>query len=224
MISTWTRGSPTGPRLLPDLTALQCSAGCQPPRTMCGREWEWWQNFAWVGPTQPRLPSDSKSCPLVKRGEWELLDLLLLTQQTAEHGAVEPKRNELPSFHDRHCSLCIIPIKSPTGPQLLLDLTALHCSAVCQPPPTTRSIQGVGESECGFKTLPGLVLCDPGSPLTWKLKSHPTHYHMTSHRGGCLRHPTTGSGAGSLGHHRDARHPNTLTSPCTMGPPLITIT
>ena len=28
-------------------------------------------------------------------------------------------------------------IKSPTGPRLLLDSTALHCSAGCQPPPTT---------------------------------------------------------------------------------------
>ena len=38
-----------------------------------------------------------------------LLNLLLLTRQSAEHGAVEPKRNELPSF--RECwGLSIVPI------------------------------------------------------------------------------------------------------------------
>ncbi len=31
--------------------------------------------------------------------------------------------------------------KSLTGPRLLLDSTALHCSAGCQPPPTTKQEQ-----------------------------------------------------------------------------------
>ena len=39
-----------------------------------------------------------------------LLKLLLLTRQSAEHGAVEPQQNELPSFRDRHRSLSIVPI------------------------------------------------------------------------------------------------------------------
>ena len=44
-----------------------------------------------------------------------LLKLLLLTRQAAEHGAVEPRRNELPSFRARR-GLSIVPIKSTTGP------------------------------------------------------------------------------------------------------------
>ena len=39
-----------------------------------------------------------------------LLKLLLLTQQSVEHGAVKPQQNELPSFCDRHRSLSIVPI------------------------------------------------------------------------------------------------------------------
>ncbi len=61
-------------------------------------------------------------------------------------------------------------IKSPTGPRLLLDLTALHCSAGCQPPPTTTKQYQVWERcQCGAKNLPGLVPRDPGSPLTQKV-------------------------------------------------------
>jgi hypothetical protein len=39
-----------------------------------------------------------------------LLNLLLLTRQSAEHGAVEPKQNELPSFRERW-GLSIVPKK-----------------------------------------------------------------------------------------------------------------
>ena len=39
-----------------------------------------------------------------------LLKLLLLTRQAAEHGAVEPRRNELPSFRARR-GLSIVPIQ-----------------------------------------------------------------------------------------------------------------
>jgi len=40
-----------------------------------------------------------------------LLKLLLLTRQAAEHGAVEPQRNELPSFRARR-GLSIVPTKN----------------------------------------------------------------------------------------------------------------
>ena len=41
-----------------------------------------------------------------------LLKLLLLTRQAAEHGAVEPRRNELPSFRARR-GLSIVPTFPP---------------------------------------------------------------------------------------------------------------
>ncbi len=40
-----------------------------------------------------------------------LLNLLLLTRQSVEHGAVQPKQNELPSFHERR-GLSIVPTES----------------------------------------------------------------------------------------------------------------
>ena len=70
------------------------------------------------------LPLDAGDCPCYCCS-CRLLKLLLLTWQSAEHGAVEPKQNELPSFRERR-GLSIVPIKSPTGPRLLLDSTALH--------------------------------------------------------------------------------------------------
>ncbi len=58
-------------------------------------------------------------------------------------------------------------VKSPTGPQLLLNSTALHCSAGCQPPPTTtKTVLGVGEVSVWCQKL---VPRDPGSPLTQKV-------------------------------------------------------
>ena len=42
-----------------------------------------------------------------------LLKLLLLTRQAAEHGAVEPRRNELPSFRARR-GLSIVPTNLET--------------------------------------------------------------------------------------------------------------
>ena len=92
------------------------------------------------------LPSDAGDCQSLfvaaravggLRWRSSLLKLLLLTRQAAEHGAVEPRRNELPSFRARR-GLSIVPIKSTTGPRLLLDSTALHCSAGCQPKPAPR--------------------------------------------------------------------------------------
>ncbi len=44
----------------------------------------------------------------LKGGEWALLNLLLLTRQSAGYGAVNPKRNELPSFRERQ-GLSIVP-------------------------------------------------------------------------------------------------------------------
>jgi len=64
------------------------------------------------------LPSDAGDCqslfvaaPAVggRRCLSSLLKLLLLTRQAAEHGAVEPRRNELPSFRARR-GLSIVPI------------------------------------------------------------------------------------------------------------------
>jgi len=46
-----------------------------------------------------------------------LLNLLLLTRQSAEHGAVEPKRNELPSFRERR-GLSIVPTPPPSNLRL----------------------------------------------------------------------------------------------------------
>ena len=85
----------------------------------------WCQNLTGLVPCDPGSPQTRKVVHWLKGGEWALLNLLLLTRQSAEHGAVEPKRNELPSFRERR-GLSIVPIKSPTGPRLLLDSTARH--------------------------------------------------------------------------------------------------
>ena len=66
------------------------------------------------------LPSDAGDCQSLfvaaravggRRWLSSLLKLLLLTRQAAEHGAVEPQRNELPSFRARR-GLSIVPRKS----------------------------------------------------------------------------------------------------------------
>jgi hypothetical protein len=63
-------------------------------------------------------------------------------------------------------------IKSPTGPWLLLDSTALHCSTGCHPTYYYRCTRcGVRSMWC--QNLPGLVPRNPGSPLTQK-SSHPS--------------------------------------------------
>ena len=85
----------------------------------------WCQNLPGLVPRNPGSPLTRKVVHWLKGGEWALLKLLLLTRQSAEHGAVEPQRNELPSFRERR-GLSILPIKSPTGTRLLLDSTALH--------------------------------------------------------------------------------------------------
>jgi len=63
------------------------------------------------------LPSDAGDCQSLLvaaravgglRWRSSLLKLLLLTQQAAEHGAAEPRRNELPSFRARQ-GLSIVP-------------------------------------------------------------------------------------------------------------------
>ena len=63
------------------------------------------------------LPSDAGDCQSLLvaacaagglRWRSSLLKLLLLTRQAAEHGAVEPRRNELPSFCARR-RLSIVP-------------------------------------------------------------------------------------------------------------------
>ena len=64
------------------------------------------------------LPSDAGDCQSLffsaravvgHRWRSSLLKLLLLTRQAAEHGAVEPRRNELPSLCARR-GLSIVPI------------------------------------------------------------------------------------------------------------------
>ena len=49
------------------------------------------------------------------------------------------------------------PLKSATGPRLVLDSTALHCSAGCRPRPAPKRnyVLEVGEYECGAKTCLG---------------------------------------------------------------------
>ncbi len=60
-------------------------------------------------------------------------------------------------------------LKSPTGPWLLLNLTALHCSAGCQPTHTTKDCTRCGGGWVWCQKLPGFVPRNPGSPLTWKV-------------------------------------------------------
>ena len=68
----------------------------------------WCQNLPGLVPRDPGSPQTRKVVHWLKGGEWALLKLLLLTRQSAEHGAVEPKRNELPSFRERR-GLSIVP-------------------------------------------------------------------------------------------------------------------
>ncbi len=71
------------------------------------------------------LPSDTGECQSLffsvcavvgRRLRSALLKLLLLTRQAAEHGAVEPRRNELPSFRARR-GLSIVPKKDLSNAQ-----------------------------------------------------------------------------------------------------------
>ena len=112
----------------------------------------------------PGSPLPQKVFHWLTWGERVLLKLLLLTGQPTEHGAVEPRWNELVSFHDQHPHLSFVPIKSSTVPQLLLNLTALHWFAGCWPT-TSAKYCGVGDGECSANNLPpGFVLCNP-APL-----------------------------------------------------------
>ena len=58
---------------------------------------------------------------------------------------------------------------------LQLDLdscsTQLHCIVLLDAGPhlLLKTVLGVGEGEGGAKNLPGLVPCNPGSPLTQKV-------------------------------------------------------
>ena len=129
-------------------------------------------------PRDPGSPLTRKVVHWLKGGEWALLKLLLLTRQAAEHGAVEPRRNELSSFRARR-GLSIVPIKSTTGPRLLLDSTALHCSAGCQPPPTTtqETVLGVGEVLVWCQKIAWVSPARPTLPSDSKSRAYGSYSH-----------------------------------------------
>jgi hypothetical protein len=72
-------------------------------------------------------------------------------------------------------SVINVPVFPSSQSSLRLDLdscsTQLHCIALLDAGPhlLLKTVLGVGEGECGAKNLPGLVLRNPGSPLTQKV-------------------------------------------------------
>ncbi len=77
----------------------------------CILHWCGGKNLPGLVLRDPCSPLTRKVIYWLKGGEWALLKLLLLTRQAAEHGAVEPRRNELPSFRARR-GLSIVPRNS----------------------------------------------------------------------------------------------------------------
>jgi hypothetical protein len=70
-------------------------------------------------------------------------------------------------------------IKSPTGPRLLLDSTALHCSAGCQPPPTTtqETVLGVGEVLVWCQKIAWVSPARPTLPSDSKSRAYGSYSH-----------------------------------------------
>ncbi len=160
--------------------------------------------LAWVSPARPRLLSDSKSRPLVKG--W---GSTTTNPAISRAWCCQPKRNELPSFRERQ-GLSIIPIKSPTGPRLLLDSTALHALLDAG----LHLILKLNCTRCRGRVsvVPKLAWVSPAQPrLLSDSKSCPTSHCMTSRRGGCWKGtPPLGQGRGRSGASPGHPPPGTL--------------
>ncbi len=169
----------------------------------------WCQKLPGLVLRNPGSPQTRKVVHWLKGGEWALLNLLLLTRQSAGHGAVEPKRNELPSFRERR-GLSIVPIKSPTGPRLLLDSTALHALLDAG----LLLILKLNCTRCRGRVsvVPKVAWVSPTQPrLPSDLKSRPTGHCLTSRRGGCWKGiPPLGQGGERSGASPGHPPPGTL--------------
>ncbi len=135
-VSDWTS-------TLRDLTALHCSAGCRPPTYylllctysvegdgQCGAK-----NLPGLVPQQPRLPSDLKSCPLVKGGrERALLNCYATNSAVSSAWYSLPKQHELYLIPWLTSLSFYCPNQVSDWTSTFCDSTALHCSAGCHPP------------------------------------------------------------------------------------------